>query len=448
MTRIRRLLRSGRGEERLQIRRPRRNMENEVGMNNRRVVVTGYGVVSCVGNNVPDFWDSLVNGRCGLGRITRFDASEYRTQIAGEVKDFDVTKYMTAKEAKRLDLFCQYAIAASDEAMDCAGLPKELRGSNIDPNRVGVIVSSGIGGLHTMSEQDKLLIERGPGKISPLLIPMMIGDLASGNISIRYGAGGPNLGLVTACSTGCHSIGESFWCIKRDDADVMICGGAEASVVALGVAGFCAMKAMSQRNDDPLHASRPFDLNRDGFVMSEGAGVMILEELEHAKKRGANILAEVVGYGATGDAYHITSPAPDGNGGARAIRMAMRHAGLGTNEIDYINAHGTSTQLNDKFETMAIKGALGEDAYKVSVSSTKGTTGHGLGAAGGLESIACVKAIETGIIPPTINYETPDPECDLDITPNTARERKVEVALNSNLGFGGHNGVVIFRKFR
>ncbi len=423
-------------------------MENEVGMNNRRVVVTGYGVVSCVGNNVPDFWDSLVNGRCGLGRITRFDASEYRTQIAGEVKDFDVTKYMTAKEAKRLDLFCQYAIAASDEAMDSAGLPKELRGSNIDPNRVGVIVSSGIGGLHTMSEQDKLLIERGPGKISPLLIPMMIGDLASGNISIRYGAGGPNLGLVTACSTGCHSIGESFWCIKRDDADVMICGGAEASVVALGVAGFCAMKAMSQRNDDPLHASRPFDLNRDGFVMSEGAGVMILEELEHAKKRGANILAEVVGYGATGDAYHITSPAPDGNGGARAIRMAMRHAGLSTNEIDYINAHGTSTQLNDKFETMAIKGALGEDAYKVSVSSTKGTTGHGLGAAGGLESIACVKAIETGIIPPTINYETPDPECDLDITPNTARERKVEVALNSNLGFGGHNGVVIFRKFR
>ena len=417
-------------------------------MNNRRVVVTGYGVVSCVGNNVPDFWDSLVNGRCGLGRITRFDASEYRTQIAGEVKDFDVTKYMTAKEAKRLALFCQYAIAASDEAMDSAGLPKELRGSNIDPNRGGVIVSSGIGGLHTMSEQDKLLIERGPGKISPLLIPMMIGDLASGNISIRYGAGGPNLGLVTACSTGCHSIGESFWCIKRDDADVMICGGAEASVVALGVAGFCAMKAMSQRNDDPLHASRPFDLNRDGFVMSEGAGVMILEELEHAKKRGANILAEVVGYGATGDAYHITSPAPDGNGGARAIRMAMRHAGLSTNEIDYINAHGTSTQLNDKFETMAIKGALGEDAYKVSVSSTKGTTGHGLGAAGGLESIACVKAIETGIIPPTINYETPDPECDLDITPNTARERKVEVALNSNLGFGGHNGVVIFRKFR
>ncbi len=416
-------------------------------MNNRRVVVTGYGAVSCVGNDVPTFWESLVNGRCGLGPITRFDAAEYRTRIAGEVKGFDVTRYMSPKEAKRLDLFCQYAIAASDEAMEKAGLPKELRDSGIDPSRVGVIVSSGIGGLQTMSDQDRLLLERGPGKISPLLIPMMIGDLASGNISIRYGAGGPNLGLVTACSTGCHSIGESFWAVKRDDADVMICGGAEASVVALGVAGFCAMKAMSQRNDDPLHASRPFDLDRDGFVMSEGAGVLILEELEHAKKRGANILAEVVGYGATGDAYHITSPAPDGDGGARAIQMAMRHAGLNPEDIDYINAHGTSTELNDKFETMAIKRALGDAAYKVAVSSTKGTTGHALGAAGGIESIACIRAIETGIVPPTINYETPDPDCDLDITPNVARERKIRVALNSNLGFGGHNGVVIYRKF-
>ncbi len=416
-------------------------------MNNRRVVVTGYGAVSCVGNDVPTFWESLVNGRCGLGPITRFDAAEYRTRIAGEVKGFDVTRYMSPKEAKRLDLFCQYAIAASDEAMEKAGLPKELRDSGIDPSRVGVIVSSGIGGLQTMSDQDRLLLERGPGKISPLLIPMMIGDLASGNISIRYGAGGPNLGLVTACSTGCHSIGESFWVIKRDDADVMICGGAEASVVALGVAGFCALKAMSQRNDDPLHASRPFDLDRDGFVMSEGAGVLILEELEHAKKRGANILAEVVGYGATGDAYHITSPAPDGDGGARAIQMAMRHAGLNPEDIDYINAHGTATDLNDKFETMSIKRALGDAAYKVAVSSTKGTTGHALGAAGGIESIACIRAIETGIVPPTINYETPDPDCDLDITPNVARERKIRVALNSNLGFGGHNGVVIYRKF-
>ncbi len=416
-------------------------------MDNRRVVVTGCGVISCVGNSLDTFWDSLVNGRCGLSKISKIDASSFRTQIAGEVKDFDATEYMTAKEAKRLDPFCQYAIAASDQAMKMAGLPTNLRESSIDATRVGVIVSSGIGGLQTMSEQDQILIERGPSKISPLLIPMMIGDLASGNISIRYGAGGPNLGLVTACSTGCHSIGEAYWDIKRDDADIMICGGAEAPIVSLGIAGFCSMKAMSQRNDDPLHASRPFDLNRDGFVMSEGAGVLVLEELEHAKKRGATILAEVVGYGATGDGYHITSPAPDGNGGARAILMALRHAGLKPEDIDYINAHGTSTELNDKFETLAIKKALGDYAYKVAISSTKGTTGHALGAAGGIESIACIQAIRTGIIPPTINYETPDPNCDLDIVPNQARRKEVKVALNSNLGFGGHNGVIIYRKY-
>ncbi len=417
-------------------------------MSNRRVVVTGFGVVTCVGNNVSEFWDSLVNGKCGLGKVTRYDASEYRTQIAGEVKGFDVSKYMSIKEAKRLDLFCQYAIAAADEAMEMAGLPKELRGSSIDSDRVGVSVSSGIGGLATMSEQADLLRERGPGKISPLLIPMMIGDLAAGNISIRYGAGGPNLGVVTACATGCTSLGEAFWMVKRDDADIMIAGGTEATIIPLGMAGFCSMKAMSQRNDDPLHASRPFDRDRDGFVMSEGAAVMILEELEHAKRRGATILAEVVGYGSTGDGYHITSPAPDGNGGARAMLMAMRHAGINPDQIDYINAHGTSTELNDKFETLAIKAAFGEAAArKVSISSTKGTTGHGLGAAGGMESIACIKAIQTGIIPPTINYETPDPECDLDITPNKARERKVTYALNSNLGFGGHNAALLFRKF-
>ncbi len=417
-------------------------------MEKRRVVVTGCGVLSCAGNNVADFWEALVQGRCGLGPVTRFDVSEYRTKIAGEVKDFDATRYMSFKESKRMDLFCQFAIAAADEAMISAGLPTSRDGwTSVDPERVGVLVSSGIGGLGTLTEQCRTLFERGPNKISPLLIPMMIGDLASGNISIRYGAKGPNMGLVTACATACHSIGEAMWMIERDDADVMIAGGAEASVTEIGMAGFCSMKAMSSRNDDPLHASRPFDLNRDGFVMSEGAGVLILEELEHAKKRGAKILAEIVGYGATGDAYHITSPAPDGNGGARAIRMAMRHAGLEPKDIDYINAHGTSTELNDKFETMAIKAALGEEAYKVSVSSTKGVTGHGLGATGGFESIACIKAIETGIIPPTTNYETPDPECDLDITPNQPRKREVKVALNSNLGFGGHNGVVIFRKF-
>ena len=416
-------------------------------MNERRVVITGTGIVSCVGNNVADFWSAVVNGRCGLGPITRFDAAEYRTQIAGEIKDFDVTKYMTLKDAKRLDMFCQFAIAAASEALTEAGLPQDLRESDMDLSRIGVLVSSGIGGLKTLTDQTEVLLNRGPNKISPLLIPMMIGDLASGNISMRTGAKGPNMGIVSACSSGCHSIGESFWMIKRDDADMMICGGTEACVVEIGVAGFCSMKAMSTRNDDPLHASRPFDADRDGFVMSEGSGVLVIEELEHALKRGANILAEIVGYGATGDAYHITSPHPEGDGAARAIKMALKHAGLNPEDVDYINAHGTSTELNDKYETLAIKSALGDAARKVMVSSTKGTTGHGLGAAGGFESIVCAKTIANGIIPPTINYTTPDPNCDLDITPNTAREVNVDVALNINLGFGGHNGVIAFKKF-
>jgi 3-oxoacyl-[acyl-carrier-protein] synthase II len=416
-------------------------------MNERRIVITGTGIVSCVGNSVGDFWDALVNGRCGLGKLTRFDTTEYRTQIGGEIKNFDISKYMPVKDAKRLDLFCQYAVAAADEAMLQAGLPMQLDGSGIDRTRVGVLVSSGIGGLEILTEQNTILDARGPSRVSPLLIPMMIIDMASGNLSMRYGAQGPNVGIVSACATGCHSIGEAAWMIKRNDADIMIAGGTEASIVKLGFAGFCSMKAMSQRNDDPLHASRPFDADRDGFVMSEGAGVMILEELEHAKKRGANIIAEIVGYGATGDAYHITSPDPEGMGAARAIKMALGHAGVRPEEVDYINAHGTSTPLNDKFETKAIKAALGDHAYKVSVSSTKGTTGHSLGAAGGLESIACIKAIQTGIIPPTINYVTPDPDCDLDITPNTAKERDVKVAVNINLGFGGHNGALVFKRF-
>lgn len=416
-------------------------------MNERRVVITGTGIVSCVGNSVVEFWDSLVNGRCGLGKITRFDVSEYRTQIGGEVKNFDISKYMPVKDAKRLDLFCQFAVAAADEAMLEAGLPLQLDGGGIDRTRVGVLVSSGIGGLEILTEQNTLLDSRGPSRVSPLLIPMMIIDMSSGNLSMRYGAQGPNMGIVSACATGCHSIGEAFWMVKRNDADIMVAGGTEASIVKLGFAGFCSMKAMSQRNDDPLHASRPFDADRDGFVMSEGAGVMVLEELEHAKKRGANIIAEVVGYGATGDAYHITSPDPDGMGAARAIKVAMGHAGINPEDIDYINAHGTSTSLNDKFETKAIKAALGDHAYKVSVSSTKGTTGHGLGAAGGFESIACVKAIQTGIVPPTINYVTPDPDCDLDITPNTAKEKKIRYAVNTNLGFGGHNGAIVFKRF-
>lgn len=413
----------------------------------KRVVVTGYGVVSCVGNNADDFWTALVEGQCGLGPITKFDASAYRTQIAGEVKNFDIGEYLPFKDSKRMDLFCQYALVAGDEALKSAGLPMNFVESDLDENRVGVLVSSGIGGIIATTTQNSVLMEKGPGRVSPLAIPMMIADSASGDLSIRYGAKGPNFGIVSACASGCHSVGEAYWMIVRGDADIMLAGGTEESVMPLCIAGFAAMKAMSTKNDDPLHASRPFDLNRDGFVAAEGAAVLVLEELEHAKKRGATILAEMVGYGATGDGFHITSPDPDGDGDARAFRMALGHAGLAPEEVDYINAHGTSTPLNDKYETIAIKTAFGDAVKKISVSSTKGTTGHALGAAGALECVACVKSIENQVIPPTINYETPDPDCDLDITPNVAIERPVRVAINNNLGFGGHNAVVIFKKF-
>ena len=418
-------------------------------MDGRRVVISGMGAVSCVGVNVGSFWDSIVNGRCGLDKITKFDAAAYRTQIGGEVRDLNIASYMPEKEARHLDDFCHYAIAAADEAIKDAGLTVQLdQTPGIDPERVGVCIGSGIGGMRTMEEQCRQLIERGPGRTSPFLIPMMIIDMASGSVSIRTGAKGPNIAAVSACATATHSLGESFWMIKRGDADMMISGGAEAAISRLGFAGFCSMKAMSQRNDDPKHASRPFDSDRDGFVMSDGAGVLILEELEHAQKRGAKIYAEVVGYGATGDAYHFTSPAPGGEGGARAFKAALRVASLPADAVDYINAHGTSTSLNDKFETAAIKTVFGARAGKeMSMSSTKGTMGHSLGAAGALETIICVKAIQTGIVPPTINYQTPDPECDIDCTPNTARERKIDVALNTNLGFGGHNGTIILRRF-
>ncbi len=416
-------------------------------MNERRVVVTGCGALSCVGNNVSEFWDSLVNGRCGLGQITRFDTSAYRTHIAGELKNFDVTNYMSAKDAHRMDLYTQYAMAAADEALREAGLYIEPGEKRPDGERFGAIVPSGIGGLGTLEREHEVLLNRGPRRVSPFLIPMMIGDIASGNLAMRYDLRGPNMGLATACATACHSIGEAFWMIKRDDADVMVAGGAEACVVPMSLAGFCALQALSTRNDDPLHASRPFDRDRDGFVMSEGSGVLVIEELGHAVRRGANILAEIVGYGATADAYHITSPAPDGNGCARAMQMAMRHAGVTPDEVDYINAHGTSTSLNDKFETLAIKSAFGDAANKVAISSTKGTTGHALSAAGGFECIACVQSILNDTIPPTINYENPDPECDLNYTPNTAVKRTINYAMNSNLGFGGHNGVLLFKKF-
>lgn len=417
-------------------------------MNSKRVVVTGIGAISSVGNSVSAMWDAMVNGKCGIGKVQRFDFSEYRTQIAGEVKDFDPTLYMPEKEARRLDDFTLYAIAAGDEAMKNANLPLDLRDrSVVNPDRVGVCIGSGIGGMRTLEKQCEVLLTRGPGKVSPFLIPMLISDMASGAVSMRYGAKGPNFTAVSACASAAHSIGESFCAVQRGDADIMITGGAEACISKLGMAGFCSMKAMSTRNDDPLHASRPFDRDRDGFVMSEGAGILILEELEHAKRRGATILAEMVGYGATGDAYHITSPAPEGEGAARALQMALGNAGINIDEVDYINMHGTSTSLNDKYETASLKTVFGDKIARVALSSTKGTTGHALGAAGGIETIACIMAVNTGIIPPTINYETPDPECDLDYTPNVARERVINVAVNTNLGFGGHNGAIVVKKF-
>ena len=417
-------------------------------MDSRRVVITGIGAVSCVGNDVQSLWDAVVNGRCGLGKVERFDLSAYRTQIAGEVKNFDPTLYMTEKEARRMDDFALYAIAAADEAMKNAGLPLDLRdGSVVNPDRVGVCIGSGIGGMRTLEKQCEVLLTKGPGRVSPFLIPMMISDMGSGSVSMRYGAKGPNFTAVSACASAAHSIGEAYRAVLSGDADMMITGGAEASVSRLGFAGFCSEKAMSQRNDDPLHASRPFDKDRDGFVMSEGAGILILEELEHARRRGAAILAELIGYGATGDAYHITSPAPGGEGAARAFNMALHNAGLNPEQVDYVNAHGTSTTLNDMYETQALKSVFGDKVGSVAISSTKGTIGHALGAAGGLETIICTLSIQHGIIPPTINYETPDPECDLDYTPNTAREKTVNVAVNTNLGFGGHNAALILKRF-
>ncbi len=417
-------------------------------MEKKRVVITGMGAISCVGNDVATMWDSLVNGRCGIDRVTIFDASTCKTQIAGEVKGFDPLKYMDSKDARRFDDYCIFAIAACREALEDAGLPMDFRneGSPVEPDRVGVIIGSGIGGMRTIERDARVLVDKGPSRISPFFIPMLIANMASGQIAIMHGAQGPNYAAVSACSSGTHAIADAFYSIQRGDTDMMITGGAEASVSELGFGGFCSMKAMSTRNDDPKHASRPFDKDRDGFIMSEGAGILILEEYEHAKARGAKIYAEIAGAGATGDAYHITSPAPNGDGAARAIAMALRSAQIDRSLVDYINAHGTSTHLNDMYETQAIKTVFGEDARKIAMSSTKGTMGHGLGAAGGFETIICAKVIQSGIIPPTINYTTPDPDCDLDCTPNTARERKVDIAVNTNLGFGGHNGVIVLRR--
>lgn len=409
----------------------------------KRVVVTGTGVVSSLGTGIPKYWDALLAGRSGIGPITKFDAGAMRCRIAGEVRDLDITQYLPPKEARRLDPFCHFAVAAADEALKQAGITS----ANVDPTRVGVLVGAGIGGISTLEEQARVMIERGPGKSSPLMVPMMIADMASGFLSIRYGFQGPNLATVTACASGAHSIGEAMWIIRRGDADVMVSGGAEACVCMLGLTGFCAMKALSENNDNPTRASRPFDATRDGFVPGEGAGVLILESLEHAQARGAEIVAEVIGYGLSGDAYHITAPDPEGGGAARAIAGAMKQARLTPEQLDYVNAHGTSTPLNDKLETMALKKALGPQAYKIPVSSTKSMTGHTLGAAGGLESIACILALRTGMVPPTMNYETPDPDCDLDYVPNRAREVKPRIAMNINLGFGGHNAVLLYKRW-
>jgi 3-oxoacyl-[acyl-carrier-protein] synthase II len=410
---------------------------------NTRVVITGTGIISSVGNTVGQAWDAVLNGRCGIAPITRFDATDFRTSIAGEVKDFDATDYIDKRSARRLDPFCHYGVAATLQAMAESGLDMETT----NPERVGVFVGSGIGGIGTEEANHIALLERGPGRVSPFLIPMLIADMASGAISIEVGAKGPNFAITSACATGSHAIGEAFWVLKRGDADVMIAGGAEASITPTAVGGFCAMKAMSARNDSPTSASRPFDAERDGFVIAEGAGVVVMETLEHAQARGAEILAELVGYSATGDAYHITSPAPDGEGAARAIRQAVSAAGVTSGDIGYINAHGTSTKMNDKYETMALKSVFGQDAYNIPVSSTKALTGHALGAAGGIECIFCVKAIADNTAPGTYNYENPDPECDLDYIPNTSREGEIDVAMNMNFGFGGHNAVLVFKRF-
>ncbi|MGK9429694.1 beta-ketoacyl-ACP synthase II [Bacillus atrophaeus] len=412
-------------------------------MNKKRVVVTGLGTLSPLGNDVETSWENAINGVSGIGPITRVDSEEYPAKVAAELKDFNVEDYMDRKEARKMDRFTQYAVVAAKMAVQDAGL--EIT-DDIAP-RVGVWVGSGIGGLETLESQFEIFLTKGPRRVSPFFVPMMIPDMATGQISIALGAKGVNSCTVTACATGTNSIGDAFKVIQRGDADAMITGGTEAPLTRMSFAGFSANKALST-NPDPKTASRPFDKNRDGFVMGEGAGIVVLEELEHALARGARIYGEIVGYGSTGDAYHITAPAQDGEGGARAMQEAIKDAGLAPEEIDYINAHGTSTYYNDKYETMAIKTVFGEHANKLAISSTKSMTGHLLGAAGGVEAIFSVLAIKDGIIPPTINIETPDEECDLDYVPDTARKQDLNVVLSNSLGFGGHNATLIFKKYQ
>lgn len=408
----------------------------------RRVVVTGVGIVSPLGTGVEKTWDALIAGRSGIDKITRFDASNLPTQIAAEVKDFVAEDYIDKKEIKKMDLFIQYGLAASQEALEDSGL--EINDDNAE--RVGVIVGSGLGGLPTIEKYHSALLERGYKKISPFFIPMLIINLAPGHISIRFGAKGPNVSSVSACATGTHSIGDAYHVIARGDADAMFAGGTESTITELAIGGFNVMKALSTRNDDPQGASRPFDKGRDGFVMGEGAGILILEEYEQAKARGAKIYCEIVGYGASADAYHLTQPAAGGEGAARCISMALKNAKLNPQDVDYINAHGTSTHFNDLYETMAIKSVLGDHAKNVMVNSIKSMTGHGLGAAGGIEAAICALAIDRGMSPPTINQTESDPDCDLDYVPNKAREASINVALSNSFGFGGTNATLAFRK--
>jgi 3-oxoacyl-[acyl-carrier-protein] synthase II len=409
----------------------------------KRVVISGVGVIAPNGLGKEAFWQALISGKSGIDEIKSFDASPYPVRIAGEVSDFEPSEFLDHKEIRRLDRFCHFAVASSGMALRDAGLSD----GTFIPERAGVIVSSGIGGIITMEKQHIILREQGPRRLSPFVVPMMIVNMASGHVSIRYGLKGPNMCIVTACATGTNSIGEAFRMVKYGTADVMLAGGAEAAISGLGIGGFCASKTLSTRNDEPERASRPFDKDRDGFVMGEGCGVVVLEQMEHALKRGARIYAEVVGYGATADAYHMTTPDLDGDGATRAMNLAIDESGLKPSDVDYINAHGTSTDYNDKIETLAVKKVFGESAYEVAISSTKSMTGHLLGAAGGVEAVVTALTIEAGVIPPTINYETPDPECDLDYTPNKAVKRDVKVAMSNSFGFGGQNAVLIFKSF-
>jgi 3-oxoacyl-[acyl-carrier-protein] synthase II len=411
----------------------------------RRVVITGLGVVSPLGNDVDTFWNRLIAGECGIDLISAFDATKFDTQIAGQVKNFEPgPAFPSPKEVRRTDRFAQFGVHAGWQALRDSGLDLD----RVNRDEIGVFIGSGIGGLQTTTDQHTILLERGPGRLSPFMIPMLISNMASGQVSMYHKLRGPNFATCSACATANHALGEAWRTIKMGDAKVMLAGGAEATIVPIGIGGFCAMKAMSTRNAEPKRASRPFDKGRDGFVMGEGAGVVVLEDLEHAKARGARIYAELAGYGNTADAHHLTAPSPGGEGAARCMRMALRNAGLNPEEISYINAHGTSTPQGDIAETEAIKAVFGGHAHKLAVSSTKGATGHMLGAAGAVEMVVCAKSIQTGTVPPTINYEERDPACDLDYVPNTARQIKVEAIVNNSFGFGGHNATIVGKKFR